>query len=491
LGDVSGGDITDTRFAFRTDKGVLVLPNAEHGIWIESGPGGGKTVLIDNLLAQAVEKDFAGLVYDFEGNPRETDDTGGKEGTILSRTVYTALKRRKAGGKVKFAFLNFNDLGRTIRCNPYSRKYIGSELDIIEMSHTLMKNLEKEWVAKTDFWASNAINVVTGAHLWLHKHRPDVCDIPHLIALILSDFRALLGLLASDKELETWVLPVVSAYRQEAFQQTAGVISSSQLPLTKLFIPEIFWVLSPPPEEEFNLDITHKDHPTFLCLGNNGIRQNAALGPVLALIITICTKNMNQFNRHKALLAVDEGDTIYLPNIDLVPATIRKKGVITLFAIQTFNQTIDKYGERPAKKLRDNLNNQFLGKTNNAESAERMVKIFGEYKKTEFSHSQGDSGDSQTATQRLEKYLQVPDIALQRTGHFTGYISNGDPARFHAQFENFDMDKLVIPRFSLPVHTGDVEKDEAVLNDLVMKNFRKIRKDVDEILAPYLPVDGV
>lgn len=486
---VSSAEITDTRFAFNTNKGNLVIPNAEHGIWMEAGPGGGKTVLIDNMLYQAVQKGFAGVVYDFEGNPQETDETNGKEGTILSRTVYTAMKLKTKEDNVRFAFLNFNDLSRTVRCNPYSRKYIDGPLDIIELSNTLMKNLEKSWVSKTDFWASNAINVVTGAHLWLHKHRPDICDIPHLIALILSDFKALLGLLASDRELEVWTLPVISAYKQEAHAQTAGVISTSQLPLTKLYVPEIFWVLSPPEGEDFNLDITDKKNPSFLCLGNNGIKQNAALGPVLALILTICTKNMNRFNRVKGLLAIDEGDTIYLPNIDLIPATIRKKGVITLFAIQTFNQTIDKYGENAAKKLRDNLNNQFLGKTNNEASAERMVKMFGEYKKTEFSHSEGDGGQSQTASLKNEKFLQIPDIALQETGHFTGYISNGKPQRFHAQFENFIMEKMIIPRFSLPINTGNIDEDLKVLDEMVAKNFKKIRADIDEILLPFTETD--
>lgn len=486
---VSSTAITDTTFTINTDKGQLGIPNAEHGIYIEAGPGGGKTVLIDNLLYQAVNKDFAVLVYDFEGNPEETDETQGVEGTILSRTVYTTLKIRTKQGKTKFAFLNFNDLSRTVRCNPYSKKYIDSDLDIIELANTLMKNLEKEWVTKTDFWASNAINVVTGCHMALHRYHPDICDIPHLIALILSDFRALLGFLASYPDLKTWVLPVLSAFEQEAHQQTAGVISTSQLPLTKLYIPEIFWVLSPPADQEFDLDITNKKNPTSLCLGNNGIKQNAALGPVIALIISICTKNMNRFGKHKGFLCIDEGDTIYLPNIDLVPATIRKKGVITLFAVQTFNQTIDKYGERGAKKLRDNLNNQFLGKTNNLESAERMVKMFGEYRKTEFSESQGDSGDSQTKSVRNEKLLQIPDVALQQTGHFTGYISNSPTPKFHAQCEYFSMEKMILPRFSLPVNTGDLDGDLKVLKEMVTQNFQKIRSDIDTLLLPFKPQD--
>jgi len=488
LAFASSANINDTSFTINTDKGKLVIPNAEHGIWIEAGPGGGKTVLIDNLLYQAVSKDFSVLVYDFEGNPQETDETNGKEGTILSRTVYTTMKLRKEG-KTKFAFLNFNDLSRTVRCNPYSKMYVDSDLDIIQLGNTLMKNLEKEWVTKTDFWASNAINVVIACHMGLHRHHPHMCDIPHLIALILSDFRQLLGFLASHPDLKVWALPVISAYEQEAHQQTAGVISTSQLPLTKLYSKEIFWVLSPPPEEAFDLDITNKKSPSSLCLGNNGIKQNDALGPVLALIATIVTKNMNRFGRHKGFLCIDEGDTIYLPNIDLIPATIRKKGVITLFAIQTFNQTIDKYTEKGAKKLRDNLNNQFLGKTNNLESAERIVKMFGEYRKTEFSQSEGDSGQSQTMSVKNEKLLQVPDIALQQTGHFTGYVSNATPPKFHAQLEYFQMEKMIIPRFSLPINTGDLSKDLAVLDNMVEQNFIKIRKDIDDLLLPFKPAE--
>ena len=486
LETVSEAEVTTTSFEFNTDKGKLVIPNAEHGIWIESGPGGGKTVLIDNLLYQAIQKDFALYVYDFEGNPVDTDETNNREGTILSRTVYTALKIRKSKTKLKFAFLNFVDLGRTVKCNPYSPRYIQSKLDIIELNNTLMKNLEKEWVTKTDFWAKYAINLVTGAHLWLHKHRPEFSTIPHLVTLMLSDINAVLSLLEQDKELESWILPVLTAYRNESSNQLSGVITTSQLPLTQLYVPEIFYVLNPAPAEDFDLDITKKENPVCFCVGNNGMKQNAALGPVIALISTVVSKNMNQFNRHKAMFCVDEGDTIYIPNIDIMPATIRKKGVITTFAIQTFNQTIDRYGEIGAKKLRDNLNNQFIGKTNNHESAERMVKMFGEYKKTEFSQSQGDSGESQTASIKKESYIQISDVSMQNTGHFTGYVSNGNPPRFHAQFENFVLDKLPIPRFSMPSNTGNVDFDNRVLRELIDKNFIQIRKDIDSIL-PVMP----
>jgi hypothetical protein len=489
LDTVATAEITDMRFSFNTDKGQLVVSNAEHGIWIEAGPGGGKTVLIENILYQAIKKDFAMFVYDFEGNPYETDETQGKEGTILSRTVYTTLKLLSKDTKLRFAFMNFNDMSRTVKPNPFSPKYLTSKLDIIEAVNTLMKNLEKEWVTKTDFWAKYAINLVTGGLLYLHKHQPKFCTVPHLVQLILSDIDPLLKLLSQDKELENYILPILTAYRQESSNQLAGVITTSQLPLTQIYIPEIFYVLNPKAEEEFDLDITKKENPYCFCVGNNGMKQNAALGPVLAVIATIVSKNMNQFNRHKAMYAVDEGDTIFIPNIDTMPATIRKKGVITLFAIQTFNQTIDRYGDLGAKKLRDNLNNQFLGKTNNADSAERMVKMFGEYKKTEFSTSQGDSGESQTASIRNERYLQIPDIGLQETGHFTGYVSNGKPPRFHAQFEYFSMEKMTIPRFSLPVNSGNLSNDLKVLDTLVQKNFEQIQRDIDLILEPFRQIE--
>lgn len=482
LKDVSTANGKDVPFVFETDKGSLAVPDPTLGFYFEGTAGSGKSVMIENLLYQAAQKGFAGVVYDYEGNPLEED------GAILTRLVYTALKKSH-DVNTRFAFLNCSDLTKTVRCNPLSPKYLKSELDFISAGNTLMKNLEKEWVEKTDFWASNAINVVVGSALKMRKSNPQFCTIPHLVSFILSDFRAVLNYLATDKELEPWIMPVMSAYKQQANQQTAGVISSSQLPLTKLFTPEIFWVFAPPEAEEFSLDITNKKDPVFFCIGNNP-KQKAALSPVIALVLSTCMEQMNQFDRVKSLFVVDELPTIYIPNLDTLPATARKKGVITTLTVQTFEQLVQANGKVNATIIRDNLSNQFVGKTNSYETADRIAKLFGEYKKTETSYTFSESGESQTQSSKNERFLQPKDVAQQRTGHWTGFVANGTPPFFHAQFDYFKVDKFAIPAFAKRVNSGDDQLDRDSMEKLVRDNFNKIRKDITDLLAPYMPIDS-
>lgn len=481
LSDVSTANGKDVPFVFGTDKGKLAVPDPTLGFYFEGTAGSGKSVMVENLLYQATQKGYAGVVYDFEGNPLEED------GAVLTRLVYTGLKNAH-NVKTRFAFLNCSDLTKSVRCNPLSPKYLKTELDFISAGNTLMKNLEKEWVEKTDFWASNAINVVVGSALKMRKSNPQFCSIPHLVSFILSDFRAVLNYLATDKELEPWIMPVMSAYKQQANQQTAGVISSSQLPLTKLFTPEIFWNFAPPESEEFNLDITNKADPVFFCIGNNP-KQKAALSPVIALVLSTCMEQMNQFDRVKSLFVVDELPTIYIPNLDTLPATARKKGVITTLTVQSFEQLVQSYGKVNATVTRDNLSNQYVGKTNNFETADRIAKLFGEYKKTETSYTFSDSGESQTQSSKNERFLQPKDVAQQKTGHWTGFVANGNPPFFHAQFDYFKVDKLPIPAFAQRVNSGDKNLDKETMDKLVRDNFNKIRQDIADLLAPYMPID--
>ncbi len=74
--------------------------------------------------------------------------------------------------------------------------------------------------------------------------------------------------LSEDPEIALNMSSMLTAWKLGAQQQTAGAVSSAQTPLVLLNNKYIFWVLSPLPEEEFSLDITNKEHPTLLCVGN-------------------------------------------------------------------------------------------------------------------------------------------------------------------------------------------------------------------------------
>ena len=251
-------------FRFETASGPLVIHKPQQNVYIDGGPGSGKSESwIKGIIYQCAERNYAGFVYDWEGDP--TKD----KSPILSRIAYGSIEhfRNKGMETPRFAYINFVDMSRTVRVNVLSPQYMskGNEsLFIRNIIMTLMKNLEASWKEKTDFWANNAINYVYSiAYKCFKERKLGICTLPHVIALALSDSNLVFHWLSEDPEIALNMSSMLTAWKLGAQQQTAGAVSSAQTPLVLLNNKYIFWVLSPLPEEEFSLDITNKEHPTL------------------------------------------------------------------------------------------------------------------------------------------------------------------------------------------------------------------------------------
>ena len=472
-------------FVFPTAEGDLFITKPQMGIGIEGGAGAGKSVLIKRLLAQAGMKGFAGVLYDFEGDCREPD------GAELTRTIMTSIRKynqtSKKEGKLSFAYLNFGDPTRTVRVNPLNPKYIDSALDLKEFAITLMTNLEPEWLKKKDFWASNAINYADGIlrRLYNDEELHRYMTIPHLAMICTHDYETVFNWMLQDPSLERQIMPLYVAYKEEAKQQLAGAVSSAALPITKILDPRIFYPLSPQSEsEELSLDITNAEDPVFLSLGT--IPKNKfALGPVCSLILLVCMNNMNQFGKRKSLFVCDELPTLFIPNLDTLPATARKKDVSTILAWQSFKQVEDSYGKEKAMITRDNLSNQFVGKGRSSESAENIVKYFGKHDVIKENISSGESGESISFQNQKEDVLQVSDIVNQPIGHFTGVLADGKPPVFHTQFDDFRPELSPIPIFSKKWNTGDESLDSEMMKKEVEENYNRVEREINELMKTY------
>lgn len=476
---------TDFSFKLPTEYGPLHLNKTNYGVGIEGGAGSGKTVLMQSILDQACQNGFAGVLYDYEGDCREPD------GAALTRTVMSGLHRYNSGdmpfGRVGFAYLNFADPSRTVRVNPLSTQYIENHLDLAEFAKTLMTNLEPEWLKKTDFWAGNAINYAEGILIRLfndpklHKY----LTIPHLAMICTHNYETVFKWILQDKTLERKMMPLYVAAKKNATNQIVGAVSSTALPITKLLQPEIFYPLSPEtPDETFDLDITNEQHPVFLSVGSIP-KIKHVLGPVCSLVLLICMNNMNRFGKRRSIFGVDELPTLFIPNLDNLPATARKKGVTTMLAWQDFEQLIDEYGERKAKITRGNLSNQFIGKTRNSETAKRIVEYFGKEVKHYASITTSDSGESVSYQRVKEDRLEMDKVLNQPIGHFTGVLPEGTPPYFHAQFDNFEPKLESIPAFSKKWFTDEEHLDQQLMKNDVQENYNRIEREVNQLMAPY------
>lgn len=475
-------------FRLDTAKGPLHITKPEYGIGIEGGAGAGKSVLIKNFLHQAGLKGYGGVLYDFEGDCREP---GGAE---LTRTIMSSIaqynKGKKQYGSLGFAYMNFGDPSRTVRVNPLSPKYIDSELVLNEFAITLMKNLNPDWLKRTDFWADNAINYAQGILLRLYRDRSlwKYLNVPHLAMICNTDYETVFNWMLQDSSLEKMIMPLHVAWREQAKSQIAGAVSSAALPITKILSPEILYPLSPQSEaEEFDLDITNNEHPVFFSIGTIP-KFKFSLGPICSLVLLVCMNNMNRFGKRRSLFVVDELPTIFVPNLDNLPATARKKKVGTILAWQSYSQLENAYGKEKASITRDNLSNQFVGKGRNIESAERIIKYFGKKDIYKESFSQSLSGDSVSYQSTKEDRLQASQIVNQPIGHFTGVLPEGDPPYFHTQFDYFEPKLLNIPVFSKKWNTSNDELDSEMMRKEVEENYIRIEREVNMLLEPYKKV---
>lgn len=476
-------------FEFNTKEGLLRVHKPEENIFIDGGPGSGKShYLIKHMLHQAAKREYAGVVYDYEGDPSKPGSP------ILTGIVFDSMMHFASLNKeyfLKFAFINFTDMTKTVRVNILSKRYYTEEnaqLFIDNVATCLMKNLEPAWKEKTDFWANNAINYVSSVMYILYKNYSHLGynTLPHAISICLSDSDTVFRFLESDSEVAKTMSPMISAWHLGASQQTAGAVSSAQLPLKLLYKKEIFWVLG---KDEFNLDITNKDNPSLLCIGNCP-ELKATISPAISSIFTVIQSQMNLPGKQKSIFCVDELPTVNLFGLDSFIATARKNHICTVLAVQDNMQLARDYGDKSASTVRSSCGTRFQGKTGNHKTCEEVVKMLGEIYKSKISYSEQSSGAHSTSESlQREKILQERDIASQDSGHFFGIISNGKPPFIFTDFEPFHLTpvkNIPIPQFACDTKTGDPEMDRKILYAQVKENFFRIERETADLLADFV-----
>ena len=482
---------SDFMFWIGTTKfGKLYIPKPQQHIWIDGGPGSGKSQsLIKPMIKQAALRGDAGLIYDYEGDPTAENNP------ILTRVAYTAMLEAPSYD-TKFAFINFTDMSRTVRINIFSEKYFdqNGESDIAiadlyfgNMAATLLKNLNTSFKEKQDFWYDTALIMTKAVFLRLHKD--PVCrqkgfnTLPHAISIFLSDYNLVFRWLVEDRDVEMLASPIITPWKNQAMGQLSGTVSTLQSAFSKLLNPNIYWVMS---KDDFNLDVTNKENPSLLCLGNaQSIKESVA--PCLAMIIGCVMKQMNHAGKKKSIFFVDELPTIIINALDEFIATVRKHYVAVLFGVQDHDQCVRDYGEKSAAVLRSNCGNQFFGMTGNEHNARMVSEMFGEIRRRQLSitNSDGTSSHSTSESLQREKVVQTRDVTGQQVGEFMGKIVGGDPVFFKCRFEEFIYNTKEIPPFSLPVETNDPQISLKILKQNVYDNYEQIKEDVRLMLLPY------
>ena len=430
-------------FNFKTVNGVINLGNPFRGIYIQGGAGSGKSASIfEPIIKQIAEQEYTGILYDFK-SPELTEK----------------IRASYSGSIVKFRNVDFKNPYQSDRINPIAPNYLTKSVIVLEYSQTLVNNLIPESIKKADFWSNNTKMILSGVIWWLKEEHPKFCTLPHAISLLLhTDIKMLLDKVSTNYEAAGMVASLKQSFEKEAGNQTAGILSTVQTAIAQLNSKDVFWMLS---GNDVDLNLNNPQNPTFLCLGNDSTLPQV-YAPVISLIISVAMRQMNKPNQQKSVVLLDEAPTIYIPNIEQIPATARSNKIATIFGVQDFSQLVDNYGQDKAQIILANLGNQFFGRVTNGKTAEMVKNLFSKEDRIFINkntgtgtggtivHTQSNQSKGKSETIQERDRVKVSDLINLEPGEFYGIIAEGKPKEFlKTQFledfaENESNEKLAV-----------------------------------------------
>ena len=167
-----------------THENPVVVGNPFRGIFIAGAAGSGKSESVAvPLLLEFIRKGFAGIVYDFKFPALDNDIS-----SFLNAT----------GSDLRHFRLNFSNPYRTDFVNPIQPEYVPNTSYAREYAVSIVANLTKESIKNPDFWSRSATDVLTACIWYLREEHPEICDIPHVLAMVGSNGTALLNTLQKN-----------------------------------------------------------------------------------------------------------------------------------------------------------------------------------------------------------------------------------------------------------------------------------------------------
>lgn len=240
--------------------------------------------------------------------------------------------------------------------------------------------------------------------------------------------------------------------------------------------------------DDFTLDINNPEAPKVLCIGNNPDRQNiysAALGLYNARIV----KLVNQKNRLKSAIIVDEVPTIYFRGLDTLIATARSNKVAVCLGAQDFSQLIRDYGDKEAKVITNTIGNIFSGKVV-GETAKTLSERFGKVLQKRRSVNMTRDDTSTNISTQLDMLIPAAKISNLSQGMFVGSVADNfgdkiDQKIFHAEIvvDNERVKAETASYKPIPVitdFTGPDGKDH--MQEEIERNYYQIKDDVKQII---------
>lgn len=433
-------------------NGRTTIKNPFAGIFISGGAGSGKSKsLIEPLIKEAGRKGYTGVVYDFKFPE-------------LAGYVNTAYQN----SDIEPYFVNFTDLTRSHRINPISPELMSNDSYAREFAYSVLVNINPQMIKNSDFWNDTSVSLLASVFWYLKVQQPQYCTLPHAISMIVQpDIDALLATLSQVQKCKDMIAPVMSAYQLGAEKQLSGQIGTLQLSLDKINSDAIYYLMT---SSSFSLELNNTDKKGMLVLGNDPT-LSSTFSPIIGLILTSVSKQLNRQNKEKSVFMIDEFPTVYIPNVEQLPATARSNKVATILACQDIAQLQDRYGREKSESVLNNLGNQFYGRTPSIDTAKRVQALFGTYDKQTISESVGESV-SHSYSERESNFVKLQDLANLNTGTFYTTLAEGKERQ---GVSAIPMDKRFV-KTPIPVINKDISDRD------IQSAVQQVKMDIEYIL---------
>ncbi len=453
------------RYKGRSRKGWINFVNLFRALLIIGTPGSGKSfALIEEIIEQMIEKNFALLIYDFKFD-------------TLSKITYNYLRRKKESlGDTKlehtkklpeFYVISFDDIEKSNRCNPIDPYLMRNQSDAADAATVIMKNLNKDWIKRSDFFAKSAISFVSGLIWYLKKKSEElgknICTLPHAITLSMVSIEYLLEITMQDLEVRTLMIPFKDAMERQAGQQLAGQTASAQISLSMLANKEIYYIMT---GNDFRLDINNPKKPKIVCIQNNPDRSEIYAAPI-GLYINKILQVANKPGCRPLGVILDELPTVFIMGLRRIIDTGRSNLIATVLGIQSITQLIVDYGKELAEVIFDNCSNVFSGAAK-GDTARRVSEIFGRIHQEKKSRTVSNNDTTVNFSTILSELLPKSKITSMSTGHFGGIVADTfenpiEQKLCFGQIRPNMESKKIQGKYEIPVHTHFKNKDHKEL----------------------------
>lgn len=438
--------------SFSLKKGKLEIQNLRRGVAVIGAAGSGKTEsAVYNFLKHFRKHSFCGIIHDYKNFE-------------LTEIAYPLFKT----GDIPFYILSFDDIYH--RVNPIAPRYLPDEESVNEVSRVLLENLleQKENLpaGTTKFFNDAAEGLICGIIWKLKTDYPELCTLPHLIALYQHlNTESLITFLKSNQTSKAMADAFLSGTESE--RQTAAVKSTLANALKKISTQRIFMALS---ADEVPLNINNPQNPAVVSIVNNP-KYETAYSPAIATIIHTIIKQMSVRKQQSSFFLLEEAPTIRLVNMHRIPATLRSYDIATIYVMQDKIQNDLLYGEKASKAILSNLSYQFFGKVNDPDTAKFYERFFEIVKRKSISTSQSEGLNFDTRITKSEREVSKirADLFFRlHPGEFVAF-SDGEDRVIQFHYENIEK--------QLPSKFKRYSKEE------VQENYERIHLEVQEIFG--------